>query len=78
MALIQGVLGESLWRLNERVYQGWNVSVGSPPDQRHRHPESLHLGVQLTKNPRMRKFEFERQLLEVKRLFPSGGPNSRF
>ena len=24
-------------------------SFGSPPDQRHRHPESPHLGVQLTK-----------------------------
>ncbi len=39
----------------------------------------LHQGSRkmVDENPRKRKFEFERQLLEVKRLFPSGGRNSR-
>ncbi len=39
---------------------------GSLPDQRHRHPESPHLGVQPTKSGRKRTTALECRLLGVK------------
>ncbi len=70
------IIGRSLVVERDHLING-RVGFGSPPDDPRRYPERPHLGVQPTKIQKKRKFEFERQLPEVKRLFPSGGPNSR-
>ncbi len=49
--------------------------LGSPPDQRHRHPESLHLGVQPTKSGRKRTSALECRLLGVERSHRRPGPD---
>ncbi len=38
-----------------------DVGFGSPPDQRHRHPESPHLEVQLTKSGAERTLPLKRR-----------------
>ncbi len=48
---------------------------GSPPDHRHRYPESPHLGVQPTKSGRKRTSALECRLLGVERSYRRPGLN---